>query len=163
MGTFNTKKILSGDSSSIPAIAAAIEKSFINDGYEVKTVTSPTGACDISITKGGFFAVVLGLKSALKIVLKPLSNNISFEAGIGIFGQEVIPTVIMLFFAWPVLITQIWGLVKQAKLDDKALLIAETTLSSSSRCNQSGNFCKACGTPYNEGDRFCGNCGSPLQ
>ena len=33
----------------------------------------------------------------------------------------------MLFF-WPVLITQIWGIVQQSKLDDKALEIAEEVL-----------------------------------
>ena len=72
-----------------------------------------------------------------------------FEAGVGIFGQQVIPTMIMLFVAWPVLLTQIWGLVQQSKLDDKALAIAEAVI------RKSGSA-----TPQAEiGDRFCTKCG----
>ena len=74
------------------------------------------------------FKAVLGLKSALKVSLIPKDNAIAFEAGIGIFGQQAIPTIISMLFFWPVLITQIWGIVQQSKLDDKALEIAEEVL-----------------------------------
>jgi len=163
MGAFETKRILNGNPASIPSIASAIETSFKNEGYEVAVQTSPTGAYDISISKGGVFALVLGMKTALKIVLKPLSNSISFEAGVGIFGMQVIPTVIMLFFAWPVIIPQIWGMVQQSKLDDKALAIAEGVLASSPQSFTAGRYCKVCGSPYEEGDKFCGRCGNKLE
>ena len=149
MGTFNTQKLLNGDPSLIPAIASRIDSSFTAEGYAVQSQTLISGSADISITKGGIFKAVLGMKTALKVTLKPQSDGILFDAGVGIFGQQVIPTMIMLFVAWPVLLTQIWGLVQQSKLDDKALAIAEAVI------RKSGSA-----TPQAEiGDRFCTKCG----
>lgn len=64
MGTFNTKKILYGSSSLIPTIAQRIQEEFLNDGYEVVADSLSSGGYDISITKGGIFKAVLGMKSA---------------------------------------------------------------------------------------------------
>ena len=121
MATFSTKKILYASSSLIPTIADRIREEFQNDGYEVAMDALSSGGYDISITKGGIFKAVLGMKTALKVTLLPQDNNIHFEAGVGIWGQQAIPTVISMLFFWPVLITQIWGMVEQSKLDDKAL------------------------------------------
>ena len=121
MGTFNTKKTLYGTASIIPEIATAIRDDFAKEGYEVSMDALSSGGYDISITKGGLFKAVLGMKTALKITLIPFDGKIRFEAGVGIFGQQAIPTVISMFFFWPVLLTQIWGLIAQSKLDDRAL------------------------------------------
>ena len=128
MATFNTKKTLYGSPSLIPAIAKSIQEDFQKDGFEVVMDALSSGGYDISITKGGFFKAVLGMKTALKVTLLPQGNNISFEAGVGILGQQVIPTIISMLFFWPVLITQIWGMIKQSKLDEKAVAIAERAL-----------------------------------
>lgn len=187
MGTFNTKAILKGDPSLIPAIAERICQEFAIDGYEIKNENLISGGADISVAKGNLFKAALGMKTALKITLIPLNNGISFEAGVGIFGQQAIPTIIMWFFAWPVLITQIWGLVQQSKLDDKALSIARSVIDEQGR-STAGNypygnsyssnagyavltsgetgtpkFCTNCGTKMPAGARFCPNCGSPLK
>lgn len=67
-------------------------------------------------------------------------------------------TVISMFFFWPVLITQIWGLVNQSQLDDRALAAAERGMqSSASSLNVSGErtlFCTHCGSKMNEEARF---------
>ena len=118
MATFSTKKILYGSTSLIPTIANRIQEKFLNDGYEVAMDALSSGGYDISITKGGVFKAVLGMKTALKVTLLPQGSNIYFEAGVGIWGQQAIPTVISMLFFWPVLITQIWGMVEQSKLDD---------------------------------------------
>lgn len=128
MGTFATKKILQGNPSLIPVIAEQIKTEFAAEQFEVQIDNLLSGGVDISISKGGLFKAVLGLKSALKVSLIPKDNAIAFEAGIGIFGQQAIPTIISMLFFWPVLITQIWGIVQQSKLDDKALEIAEEVL-----------------------------------
>mgnify|MGYP003301652503 CR=1 FL=1 len=109
----------------IPTIANRIQEEFLNDGYEVAMDALSSGGYDISITKGGVFKAVLGMKTALKVTLLPQGSNIHFEAGVGIWGQQAIPTVISMLFFWPVLITQILGMVEQSKLDDKALDIAK--------------------------------------
>lgn len=174
MGTFNTKTTLNGSPSLIPEIADRICHTFTLDGYEINREDLMSGGIDLSLTKGGFFKAVLGMKTALKITLVPMNDAIEFEAGVGIFGHQAIPTFIMLFVAWPVLLTQIWGLVQQSHLDDKALAVAQAvvnekgpTISVSTREQihsslEDTKFCTHCGTQHQANARFCSNCGSPL-
>ncbi len=168
MATFNTKKILYASPSLIPIIAARIQESFVIDGYEVAMDPLSSGGYDISITKGGVFKAVLGMKTALKVTLLPQDGRILFEAGVGIWGQQAIPTVISMLFFWPVLITQIWGMVSQAKLDDKALEIAQDTVmqhattAGNSPANVDKKFCTHCGTQNQATAKFCSDCGDPL-
>lgn len=128
--------------------------------------TLSSGGYDISITKGGIFKAILGMKTALKVSLIPQGNSIYFEAGVGIWGQQAIPTVISMLFFWPVLITQIWGMVEQSKLDDKALEIAQDVISMScnnaSFNNNGGKYCTVCGTQNTETANFCSGCGRPI-
>ena len=170
MATFSTKKILYGSTSLIPTIANRIQEEFQNDGYEVAMDALSSGGYDISITKGGIFKAVLGMKTALKVTLLPQGNNIHFEAGVGIWGQQAIPTVISMLFFWPVLITQIWGMIEQSKLDDKALEIAQDVIcmnnhegSPHSDNNGGGKFCTKCGTKLDGSSKFCSNCGTRLR
>lgn len=129
MAIFKTTKTLEGSHSLIPEIAENIQKEFIREGYTLTSEKFNTGGYDISITKGGFFKTILGMNTALKITLQPaVGRKIQFEAGVGIFGKVVIPAIIAYSVFWPVLITQIWGLIQQSELDDKALAIAEKTI-----------------------------------
>ena len=178
MATFSTKKILYGSTSLIPTIANRIQEEFQNDGYEVSMDALSSGGYEISITKGGVFKAVLGMKTALKVTLLPQGSNIHFEAGVGIWGQQAIPTVISMLFFLPVLITQIWGMVEQAKLDDKALKIAESVIAMNSTTiistvtttttttppakNIGFRFCTSCGTKNPENTDFCSNCGKEM-
>lgn len=52
-------------------------------------------------------------------------GNIEFEAGVSVFRQQFIPTIITMCFFSPIVIAQIWGMIKQSKLDEKAVAIAE--------------------------------------
>jgi hypothetical protein len=168
MATFSSKKILYGSSSLIPTIANRIQEEFQNEGYEVAMDELSSGGYDISITKGGIFKAVLGMKTALKVTLLPQDSNIYFEAGVGIWGQQAIPTIISMLFFWPVLITQIWGMVEQSKLDDKALDIAKDVIymsnnNNTNKSNSIGNkFCTSCGTENTEAANFCCGCGKQL-
>ena len=168
MATFNTKKILYGSPSLIPIIADSMQTKFKADGYEVTMDSLSSGGYDISITKGGFFKAVLGMKTALKITLLPQDGNIKFEAGVGIFGKQIIPTLIMWYVAWPVILTQIWGLIQQSKLDDEALRIAEEVVYKNNNNNtplidsNDSKFCTHCGVKNSESANFCCECGKPL-
>lgn len=168
MSAFNTKKILNGDPSLIPTIVNKLQEKFQADGYEVTMDALSSGGYDISITKGNVFKAILGMKTALKITLLPQGGNISFDAGIGIFGRQVVPTLVMWYVAWPVLLTQIWGLVKQSKLDDEALRIAEEVIASNdnggvaSANTNSDKFCTNCGTRNAGSANFCSGCGRHL-
>ena len=128
MGAFTTKKTLYGSPSQIPAVAEQIRQAFAADGYEVR-IENPANGQEIYITKGGFVKAALGLRSALKVTMKPTRDgNINFEAGVSIFKQQFVPTVITMCFFSPVVIAQIWGMIKQSKLDEKAVAIAEQAL-----------------------------------
>ncbi len=175
MGAFNTKTILNGNPSLIPAMADRICQTFAADGYEINRDNLMSGGVDISVTKGGVFKAIVGLKTALKITLIPQNNTISFEAGVGIFGQQALPTVISMLFFWPVLLTQIWGLIQQSDLDDKALAAAQAVINENggyASTNFSSvtpppvpgasKFCTNCGAKLADNARFCSNCGTPL-
>ena len=128
MGAFTTKKTLYGSPSQIPAIAEQIRQAFAADGSEVRIDNLANGQ-EIYITKGGFVKAAIGLRSALKVTMKPTRDgNINFEAGVSIFKQQFVPTVITMCFFSPVVIAQIWGMIKQSKLDEKAVAIAEQAL-----------------------------------
>lgn len=188
---FNKKITLNGNPKLIPVIADRIRDSFQAEGYEVNVQSLYSGGADISITKGGFFKAILGMRTALKVVLLPQGELINFEASVGIFGQQVIPTLIMLFVTWPVLITQIWGLVKQSQLDDKVLAVAnqvilenqalgacpppppsgfanikvidgETVVIADFENTQEVRFCTKCGAKATPGALFCSACGNKL-
>lgn len=167
MATFNTKETLYGSPSLIPTIAGSIQETFVKDGYEVSMDALSSGGYDISITKGGIFKAVLGMKTALKVTLLPQDGNIYFEAGVGIWGQQAIPTVISMLFFWPVLITQIWGLIEQSQIDDKALqlarnVIVNTPTQVSHEPATTTIYCTACGAQNTYPANYCCNCGTKL-
>ena len=132
MGVFQSERTFSCNPALISEIAENIVKEFQQDGYECGIVPCSFGT-QVSIRKGGMFKAALGLKTALNVSITPVgSNAINIKAGVGLFQQQAIPTAIMLFVFWPVIVTQIWGLVQQSNLDDKVMTIAEKTIVSSS-------------------------------
>ena len=167
MAKFSKKKLLSVSPSQIPQITEAIRHEFEADGYEVSVDDLLSGGNDISITKGGLFKAVLGMRSALKVQLIPQSGGVFFDAGVGIFGQQAIPTAISMFVFWPVLLTQIWGLVRQSQLDDRALAAAERVVADSGSSAESNadtptQFCTACGHRIHATAKFCPECGERM-
>lgn len=170
MGTFKSSKIIVGSPSLIPQVGRDVMNYFLSENYDVNGDSLMGGGYDISVSKGSMFKAVLGMKTALKIVIRPQGGQIAVEAGVGIFGQQAVPAVISLLFFWPVLITQIWGLVQQSKLDEKVIEIAEESVlrhgqTTSGPVNvqpSGGRFCTQCGTSNIEGANYCRQCGSKL-
>ena len=162
MATYSTQKLLDAPASQIPQIAEAIRKDFADDGFEVYVDTLMSGGRDISITKGNLFKAVLGMRSALKISLTPRQSGVFFDANVGIYGQQAIPTIISMLFFWPVLITQIWGLVQQSSLDDRALEVAERTIPQTKTTNELTKFCTNCGAKIDTSSNYCPLCGVKL-
>ncbi len=165
MATFTKHQIISASPTLIPEMAEAIRHEFQTDGYEVKVERLYGGGQDISITKGGIFKAVLGLKTALKVTLQPRGNCVLFEANVGIFGQQVIPTLITWYITWPVLITQMWGLVEQSKMDDRAYNAAISAINAQPNITSvaESNYCYNCGKSIPKEARFCPYCGSKIQ
>ena len=170
MGTFKSSKIINGSPVLIPQTGRDVMNYFLAEGYDVTGDSLISGGYDISVSKGGMFKAVLGMKTALKIVIRPQGGQIAIEAGVGVFGQQAIPTIISMLFFWPVLITQIWGIVKQSNLDEKAIEIAESSIIHHNQGTpgslfaqaQNNIFCTRCGTANAEGVKFCRECGGKL-
>lgn len=133
MGIFKTNKLLYGNPDFINTIATAIESKFRADGYDVRIEDTYDNGKNIDISKGGLFKRVLGMRTALKVSISPCDGNIWFKTDVGIFGNQVIPTILVASGMWLILLPQIWGLVHQARLDDQALEIAERIVYASGR------------------------------
>lgn len=168
MAVFSKKQLLQVSPVQLPQIVESIRREFEVDGYEVKVDPLMSGGSDISITKGSIFKAVLGMKTALKVTLTPQTDGVLFDAGVGIFGQQAIPTVISMFFFWPVLLTQIWGLIQQSSLDDRALAAAERGITSTSSTannfasSTTSKFCTSCGNKLDPSAKFCPECGTRI-
>lgn len=128
MGTFNSSRSFPLVVEDLAPVAQDVMQHFEQQGYEVTGEPIPTGGWNISVRKGNLFKAILGMKTALNIEIEPASDGTSAKAGIGIFGQQAIPTMITMLFFWPILLTQLWGIAQQQKLDEEALAIVEQSL-----------------------------------
>lgn len=160
MGAFHSSTTIKRDHSVMRPIANAIANEFLNEDFNVKTDSTVSGGYVVSITKGNLFQSILGLKTALTVMVVPVSSGIKVDASVGIFGQQVIPTIITLFYLWPVLLTQVWGMVKQAKLDDKAIMIACET---ARKIPMAKRYCTYCGKEVHPSVTVCPHCKSHLR
>lgn len=170
MGTFKSSKIINGSPTFIPQAGRDVMNYFLAEGYDATGDSLISGGYDISVSKGNMFKAVLGMNTALKILIRPQAGQIAIEAGVGIFGQQALPSIISMLFFWPVLVTQIWGIVQQSKLDEKAIEIVEAsvmqhgigTVGDPTSQSQNSKFCTQCGTANLEGAKFCRECGVKL-
>ena len=152
-------------------VADEVMQHFRGRGFEVAGEPSITRGWRVSLHKGGLFKAVVGLKTALNIEMEPVAGGTQITAGIGIFGQQFVPSLITAFVFWPVLLAQISGMVQNAKLDDEAIRVAEAALqrhgvavpagsTSAAAATIGARFCVECGTRLTERAKFCGECGT---
>src|SRR5919199_6716931 len=132
MGTFNSAKTFPYSVEDLAPVAQDVMDHFERQDYEVTETLIPTGGVQVSIRKGGTFKAIIGMKTALNIKIEPQANGTRIEAGVGIFGQQAIPTAITLLVFWPVLVAQVWNMAQESNLDDEALRVAEESLKSHS-------------------------------
>jgi hypothetical protein len=128
MGTFNSTKTFPYFVEDVAPVAEDVMHHFEDQDYEVTETNLPMGGAQVSIRKGGTFKAIIGMKTALNIKIEPVANGTTVDAGVGIFGQQAIPTAITLLVFWPVLIAQVWNMAHESHLDDEALRVAEESL-----------------------------------
>ena len=128
MGTFNSSKTFPYFVEDIAPVAQDLMDHFKDQDFEVTETNIPTGGVQVSIRKGGTFKAIIGMKTALNIKIEPVANGTTVDAGVGIFGQQAVPTAITLLVFWPVIIAQVWNMAKESDLDDEALDVAEESL-----------------------------------
>lgn len=164
---FSSSKIFWASADYIPVVVEDLCETLKVEGYEVVSQKLVSGDEEISISKGGFFRSISGMKTALKITLTGLGDRFRVDCKVGIFGQQAVPTIISMLFCWPVMITQIWGLVRQSKLDDHVLDLVDEAIKNhaikSEQVVKGGDkmaFCSACGARVK--GVFCSACGAKL-
>jgi acyl carrier protein phosphodiesterase len=128
MGTFNSTKTFPYSVEDVAPVAQDVMDHFKEQDYEVTETNLPMGGVQVSIRKGGTFKAIIGMKTALNIKIEPVANGTTVDAGVGIFGQQAIPTAITLLVFWPVIIAQVWNMAHESNLDDEALDVAEESL-----------------------------------
>jgi hypothetical protein len=128
MGAFSSSRTVPYHVEDLAPVAQDVMRHFEQQDYEVTETHIPTGGTQVSIRRGGTFKAIIGMRSALNIRLEAEANGTRVEAGVGIFGQQAIPTAITLLVFWPVLIAQVWNMAQEAKLDEEALRVAEESL-----------------------------------
>jgi acyl carrier protein phosphodiesterase len=128
MGTFNSTKTFPYSVEDVAPVAQDVMDHFKEQDYEVTETNLPMGGVQVSIRKGGTFKAIIGMKTALNIKIEPVANGTTVDAGVGIFGQQAIPTAITLLVFWPVLVAQVWNMAQESNLDDEALRVAEESL-----------------------------------
>ncbi len=125
MGVFQSQKTVPVHVADLAPVAQAVANHFQAKGFEVQTQSSDKG-WHISISKADTFKVVMGTKTALNVELAPKGDGTDVSAGIGVFGQHGGGLGGVL--AGPLMLTQLWGMVQQSKLDDEAMAVAEKAL-----------------------------------
>jgi hypothetical protein len=138
LGTFSSSRTVPYHVEDLAPVAQDVMRHFEQQDYEVTETHIPTGGVQVSIRRGGTFKAIIGMRSALNIKIEPEANGTRVEAGVGIFGQQAIPTAITLLVFWPVLVAQVWNMAQEAKLDEEALRVAEESLRAHSSRAPSG-------------------------
>ncbi len=164
---FTSSRVFKVAPNRIPDMARTLEVELRKEGYDTRNDLLLGGDEIVSVTKGGLFKAVVGMKTALKVELRADNGNVLAKTSVGIWGHQIVPTVIMLLWFWPVLITQIWGLVQQSRLDTHVMEILARAASAEPGavdipCEEAtpARFCSECGKPIN--GNFCANCGAKV-
>src|ERR671910_1044741 len=114
MGTFNSSKTVPHVVENFAPVAQDVMAHFESQDYEVTETHIPTGGVQVSIRRGGTFKAIIGLRSALNIRVEPQANGTKVEAGVGIFGQQAVPTAINFLVFLPVLVSPVWKMEQEA-------------------------------------------------
>jgi hypothetical protein len=138
MGAFNSSKTVPYVVEDLAPVVQDVMRHFEGQDYEVTETDIATGGVQVSIRRGGTFKAIIGMKTALNVKIESEVNGTRVEAGVGIFGQQAIPTAIALLVFWPVIIAQVWNMAQEAKLDEEALGVAEESLKAHSSNAPSG-------------------------
>lgn len=166
MGVFRTEQTFPHATTDLGPVARDVMAHFRDRGFEVKGDSRISGAWDVSITKSNIFRVVCGLKTALNIELISKDDSVFAKAGVGVFGQQAIPTAITMLVFWPMIIPQIWGMISQSHLDDEAMKVIANSLKKcggdTEAVKRPQAFCMHCGAQTPANSSFCPSCGKKL-
>ena len=144
---YKTEKIISDNALVIPYVEMELKLYFEHEGFEYRSEKN-NGVINIFVKKGNLLQEYMGLHSALNIRLIPTySGKVNFIAEIGFWEHQIKASIISLFAASFVLGSQLWGVIRQSHLDDKALEVAELAVKKyrDKNNNIEYTYCPECG------------------
>ena len=161
MALVNSKRSFDTSLKDLSGVISYFADYFEGKGYIVSTEDTATGAF-ISMTKGGIFKSISGMKTGLNITLTQNDGSIEAAMEVGIFGKQLLPSAISMLVFWPMLIPQIYGLIQQNNLDKEAYQVISDAIrhcEHHSNDRPDSNFCPYCGKQIPAGSVFCPGCG----
>ncbi len=161
MSAFTSTKYYEVSYSFIPQAIEAIKGAFEADGFDFEKQPGTYNKSIVTVTKGNLVKQAVGLKQGLEISFESNGDRVYVEAKGVVIKNQMIASVITLFITWPVLIPQIIGLIKQAKLDERAIDIIDSAYDSYTR--ESPVFCTHCGGRITGAATRCPHCDASLE
>lgn len=121
MSVFNEKKIVYGYVDNIEDVLNDVKTYFESKKFEVH-IENDQNTGFISITKGGIFKTVTGLKVALNTSLKKQTDSIFVESKLGAFGSKVAVLLVGVYvIAWPLAVSAALGMIMQTNLNKEMM------------------------------------------
>jgi hypothetical protein len=161
-------------------LAHSLNDWYRSQHFEVQMLDVHGGGVLVQASKGGWRNVV-GISSALNVVLRQNGSTLSVEVGAGKWLDKAAAGAVgavSLAVLWPLAVAAAWGAWKQSQLpkqtydfiqqfitmkeSSESLSQVQLSLNQSSDLNVSFKFCPACGNSVGEADRFCSKCGHTL-
>ena len=162
MALKSTKRTFKTKLQKIDGVLEDFRTHFEEKGYKVNADETADGAF-ISLTNDSIFKTISGLKTSLNITLVVYDDSIEVKMDVGIFGKQAIPGLIAMLVFWPILVTQIIGLINQNKLDDEAYRVIEESIRAHEpKEEQFEAFCPFCGCGVKKDAKFCPHCGKEI-
>jgi hypothetical protein len=164
MSLTNSSRKYATDLRDVSVIMSECAEHFEWRGYSVQTEKTTAGGF-ISLTKGGVFETIAGLKTGLNITITRIADGLEVKMEVGIFGKQILPTAIAVLVFWPVHIPQIFGLIQQNKLDEEAYSLIESSIRKHEpgrTKNHENEFCPYCGKDIPAGSVYCDRCGKKI-
>jgi hypothetical protein len=160
MSAFTSNKSYAAGATFIPYAVERIRNAFVSEGFEFSRKSDSYSRTVIQVTKGNLFVKAVGLKQGLEISFTNEDGRITVEARGTVLKDQFAASMLTLLVAWPVVIPQIIGMVRQSGLDDRAIGIADAAYAD--YCAEKPSFCPHCGAKVSGNPGRCPHCGGIL-
>ncbi len=162
----------------IDSLVNALSDWFRSQNFNVQQLDVHGGGVLIQASKGGWRNVV-GMASALNVVLRQNGADLTVEIGAGKWMDKVGAGAVSIFVLWPLAVTAAWGAWQQSQLPKQTFEFIQQFVSSGESSIYSSatttipvesvtistpsyRFCANCGNSVAEDARFCSKCGKPV-
>ena len=160
MSTFKSTKSYEVSSSFIPSAVDAVRTALEQEGFLFEKMPGTCRKTVIEVTKENLVKHMVGLNQGLRISFESDGDRVHVDVKGIVVKNQLFPTVISALFFWPVIIPQIIGLIKQSRLDGKALAIVDAAYAAYVR--EVPVFCTVCGEKITALSVRCPHCGTFL-